>query len=254
MTKPKYKREFFETRQSTAHLSAESVARWVYELLAPKSVLDVGCGTGGWLAAFRRLGVADVLGVDGDWVPRDRLEISAEEFRAVDLCLPLSVGRQFDLAICMEVVEHLPSAVSEQIVESLTSVSPVILFSAAIPHQGGTGHVNEQWQSYWIRLFEEKGYECVDCLRGKFWNDEKVAWWYAENAFFFVAVTAEAQLARLRAEAQKFPMAKCDVVHPALFEARIRELSSPDSYSLSGMLKEIPYRFLRAVRRRFINL
>lgn len=240
MTDTPYNRKFFEARQIGAHVSADRISEWVCGLLSPKSVLDVGCGTGGWLAAFQRLGVSDVLGMDGDWVPRDRLEVPADKFRPVDLRQPLEPGRHFDLAICLEVAEHLPEVDARQLVHGLTLASPIVLFSAAVPHQGGTGHLNEQWPGYWIALFRERGYVCVDCVRGRFWNDDRVAWWYAENAFFFVAEAAADSIARLQAEARRFPLANCAVVHPALFEAKLRELSNPMSYSLRGVFQVLP--------------
>lgn len=250
MDEKHYDRSFFEVRRRGVQVSAEVISGWVYELLAPKSVIDVGCGTGGWLSAFRRYGVANVLGLDGAWVPLDRLEIPAEQFRAVDLRQPLAVNSRFDLAISLEVAEHLSGDHAKQFVRSLTGLSPVVLFSAAIPQQGGTGHLNEQWPAYWIALFREQEYECVDCLRGHFWQDDRVAWWYAQNAFFFVAKDAAAPLARLEAERLRSSFNGCAVVHPFLFEGKTRETSNRDDYQLRTMLKVLPRELVRAVRGR----
>src|SRR5580658_5561827 len=98
-----YNRQFFEIRQDLARQSAERGTAWLVELLAPQSVIDIGCGTAGWLAAFRRRGVSEILGLDGDWVPRDQLEIPTEDFRVADLHGPVNIERPFDLAICLEV-------------------------------------------------------------------------------------------------------------------------------------------------------
>src|SRR5438034_7185725 len=51
---------------------------------------------------------------------------------------------------------------------------------------GGTHHINEQWPSYWIAFFQENGFQALDCIRPSIWNNEKVAWWYAQNMFAFI--------------------------------------------------------------------
>src|SRR5204862_3532668 len=138
--------------------SARAVVPLVMELVRPASVLDVGCGLGTWLAAFAEAGVADFLGMDGDYVDRAKLKIPAERFRAADLTNPPSPGRTFDLAVCLEVAEHLPEKASPRLVELLATAAPVVLFSAALPGQGGTRHINEQWPAFWQRLFAARGF------------------------------------------------------------------------------------------------
>ena len=155
-------------------------------LVHAESVIDVGCGTGTWLAVFREHGARTILGVDGIWIERETLEIPPENFKTHDLATPLRLDRTFDLVVCLEVAEHLPSASANGLVESLTRLGSVILFSAGIPCQGGTHHLNEQWPGYWATKFEERGYVTVDLIRPKVWNNESVAVWYAQNALLFV--------------------------------------------------------------------
>jgi SAM-dependent methyltransferase len=113
-----------------------------------RSVVDFGCGSGVWLAAWQRLVVDDVIGVDGEQA-RSSLKISAERFLAADLRKPIRLGRRFDLAQSLEVAEHLPPQSASVFVETLTTHAPLILFSAAVPGQGGEHHVNEQPPEYW---------------------------------------------------------------------------------------------------------
>jgi SAM-dependent methyltransferase len=181
-----YDRAYFEAHRHGAESSAEVLVPEVLRLLAPRSVVDVGCGSGTWLAAFRRHGVRDVLGIDGDYVDADQLDIPRERFLAHDLSEPLRLERTFDLAMSLEVAEHLQPAVANAFVESLVALAPRVLFSAAIPHQGGEGHVNEQWPSYWAELFAGHDYVPVDCFRRGLWDDERVEWWYAQNVLLYV--------------------------------------------------------------------
>ncbi|MGI9149607.1 MAG: class I SAM-dependent methyltransferase [Chloroflexota bacterium] len=155
-------------------------------LIEPRSVVDVGCGLGTWLSVFREQGVDDVIGVDGEYVRTELLQIPSENFLRYDLTRALILDRTFDLVVSLEVAEHLPSNSAEAFVESLTLLGPVILFSAAIPRQGGANHVNEQWPEYWIQLFDSRGYACLDPIRPHIWLKEDIEPWYIQNAFLYV--------------------------------------------------------------------
>lgn len=159
----------------------------VISLVRPQSVVDVGCGAGHWLSEFRRLGVERVLGLDGAYVNPDWLIIPKGLFRAVDLAKPFRLNERFDLAVCLEVAEHLPETAAASLVESLVNLSSVVLFSAAIPMQGGTHHINEQWPEYWRRLFQVHGYRMLDLIRREIWKNAAVKFWYRQNTFLFVA-------------------------------------------------------------------
>lgn len=150
-----------------------------------RSVVDVGCGTGATLAAFARAGADDILGIDGPQVPRDQLFIPAERFRAEDVLSLADVGRRFDVACSLEYAEHLPRARAEGFVALLAAAAPVVLFSAAIPGQGGLGHVNEQRQSWWAALFARHGMAPVDCIRPALWGVPDAPWYYAQNALVY---------------------------------------------------------------------
>lgn len=181
-----YTTDFFSQQQEGSFRSALRILPLVFELISPRSVIDVGCGVGTWLAAARTLGVSDVMGVDGDYVDRGLLRIPEECFRSTDLSQPFTCEKTFDLALSLEVAEHLPGASASALVESLTRLAPVVLFSAAIPKQSGEHHVNLQWQSWWVNQFNRHGFHAVDCIRQRVWNDEAVEWWYAQNMFLMV--------------------------------------------------------------------
>ena len=213
-----YTRAFFAQQRAGSRASAETVVPLVLELFGrPASVVDVGCGTGTWLAAFREHGIEDVLGIDGSYVDRSTLELPPERFLARDLGRPFDVGRRFDLVLSLEVAEHLPEERAAAFVETLARLGKLVLFSAAIPGQGGTHHVNEQWPAYWAELFAAQGFVHVDCLRRRLWHDENVAFWYAQNLLVYVA-GAELQryerLARLHDPSERAPAA---LVHPTRY-------------------------------------
>lgn len=165
--------------------AAEEVVPYIIDLLELKSVVDVGCGTGTWLKVFSDNGLTDFLGIDGSYVDRNSLKINGISFIEFDLETLYTSQRKFDLAISLEVAEHLKEDSADIFIKSLTNLSDVVVFSAAIPNQGGQNHLNEQEPSYWISKFEEEGYQCFDILRPIFWKNKKVDCWYRQNMFLF---------------------------------------------------------------------
>lgn len=216
MTTPStpYGREFFADIRASAHDAGRVVLPWVFELLQPASVVDVGCGTAGWGAAARSLGVEDIVGLDGDYVDRSQLQIPADRFVPTDLSRPFSLGRRFDLAICTEVAEHLPASRADSFVQDLTSHAAAIVFSAAVPWQGGTHHVNEQWPSYWAAKFGRRGFVSFDCLRAPWWNQDDLAWWYRQNLFLAVDERLLRSRPDVAARLDAFPREVLPLVHP----------------------------------------
>jgi SAM-dependent methyltransferase len=182
-----YSQTYFSKINESSRRSAAAVAPLVMRLLQPKTVVDFGCGMGEWASAFESCGVTDVVGVDGPHVDVKDLAISVEDSVAADLTLPIDLGRRFDLAISLEVAEHLPESTVDQFVATLTRHAPAILFSAAIPNQGGEHHVNEQWPNYWASYFASYGFKAFDVLRHRVWNDPNVEWWYAQNILIFAS-------------------------------------------------------------------
>jgi hypothetical protein len=197
------------------------------ELVRPRSVVDVGCGDGAWLSVFGELGVNELLGVDGDHVPRDQLMIPPSSFLACDLSGPLPLNRTFDLAVSLEVAEHLPAASADPFVDTLTKLATVVAFSAAIPLQGGTGHVHERWPTYWARLFWARDFVAVDAVRPDLWDDERIAWWYRQNTIVYVRQDRLGEYPPLSAARRRTSDRMLDVVHPVLLARRNRKPSRP---------------------------
>jgi SAM-dependent methyltransferase len=207
-----YSKEFYENQQASSRRSAERIVPILLEAVVPARVVDVGCGVGTWAAEFLGRGV-EVSALDGDHVRREDLHIPPDLFRPTDLNNPpaaSSIG-SFDLAICLEVAEHLAPGSAEGLVDFLTELAPDVFFSAAVPGQGGRGHIHERPQSYWTSLFAQRGFSCLDIVRPVVWDSPAVCPWYAQNAFLY---------SRHRKPVGTMPI---DVVHPAIFRSKHKD-------------------------------
>ena len=207
-----YDDRFFEAKNEGSYASAKIILPLVFSIVAPRSVVDVGCGSGTWLRAAEELGVRDYHGYNGS--QPSKLFVPPDRFTVADLARPLQAGRRFDLAICCEVAEHLPADAAEVLIATLTSLSEVVLFSAAIPGQGGKHHVNEQWPSYWQKKFQQRDYSAYDVLRPRIWDDPTVEWWYRQNIVLYVADRAAARFPLPEKTAEVLAL-----VHPELYES-----------------------------------
>jgi SAM-dependent methyltransferase len=245
MTQPAgpYTEGFYDDLARTADPSAAGVVPRLLHLASVGSVVDFGCGTGGWLAVFLAHGVADVLGLDGPWVRLDQLRIAPERFRRADLAQPIALGRRFDCALALEVAEHLPPDRADGFVADLLAAAPLILFSAAIPGQGGVEHVNEQWPGWWAERFAAHGARLVDPFRARLWDEERVAWWYRQNLLLAVTEEARARWPALAGLPQDSPL---DLVHPELWRSVQKRLNP----RLSLWAKQFLPALRRSLRRR----
>ena len=241
-----YDENFYNTYAACSSGSANKVVPQIMELFHPKSVVDVGCGIGTWLSVFKEQGVNEILGIDGDYVNRDQLLFDRTHFFSHDLTQPLSLdkNRRFDLAVSLEVGEHLPHAYADQLVNTLVSLAPIVLFSAAIPYQGGTYHVNEQWPNYWAKLFQKNGYLTVDLLRPRMWGDRHIEYYYAQNILLYIE---ESQLKKFPG-VEKYSVspdnASLSIVHPLKWE----QANNPPPLPIRNLLKALPGSLMHTIR------
>ena len=194
MTEHVYNADFYDYIDDGSRASARTVAPLLLAEMSVASLLDVGAGHGAWASEWSRAGVAEVIAVDGDYVKPDQLVIPPASFRAHDLSTPLDLGRKFDLVQSLEVAEHLPGDKAALFVETLTRHGDVVLFSAAVPHQGGEHHVNEQPPEYWRKLFGANGYEPFDWLRPRLAGQGYVKPWYRFNSFLYANEAGQQRL------------------------------------------------------------
>ncbi len=194
MSEHEYSGDFYSYIDAGSRRSARIVASLLLPEIKVGSLLDIGAGHGAWAAEWLAAGVRNVLAVDGDYVRPDQLAVPRKSFRAHDLATPLDLKQRFDLVQTLEVAEHLPHDKADLFVDNLTRHGDVILFSAAVPHQGGEHHVNEQPPEYWRGKFAARGYAAFDFLRPRLARRKEVMPWYRFNSYIYANEAGEARL------------------------------------------------------------
>jgi SAM-dependent methyltransferase len=184
-----YTDSYFSAEEAMTLSSAAAVVDCLLEELAPSSVADVGCGTAVYLAELERRGI-EVLGYEWSEAALRRARVDPAKLRRQDLTQELVPEATYDLVICFEVAEHLPSAFSNRLAANVVSLGSTVAFSAAQPGQGGRDHVNEQPPAFWIATFEALGFhyreERTERLRAAL-RERDAAWWLPSNLLIFEA-------------------------------------------------------------------
>ncbi len=167
------------------------IAQAILDEYHPKTIIEFGCGNGELSKALAGAGLV-VTALDGYSTP-DFSGFDSIEFQKVDLNNPAqaisfltSMNKKFDVAVCMEVAEHLNPDVSQQLIELLTMSSDIIIFSAAVINQDGDGHINCRSRIFWHEIFEQRGFFAADTIRQKIRENDKVGKWYRLNTIDYV--------------------------------------------------------------------
>lgn len=214
MSKDAYSPGYYAEIGEVSLRAATELIPVIKEFINPASVIDIGCGTGSWLHIWNKHGVTDICGVDGDYVSPGQLRIKSDDFIKADLENGISLSRTFDLVMCLEVAEHIHAENASAFIASLWQLGDVILFSAAIPGQGGVNHFNEQYPGYWIKLFQESGFSAYDSLREKIWLNTDISVCYRQNILFFVRDTMKSGYPAITQHTKSV----LPIVHPELFD------------------------------------
>lgn len=128
---------------------ADRLAKFIKQVIRPKMVLDIGCGPGHFVESMLDVGI-NAVGIDID----ERVVGKPYLFQQ-DI---LSTKFVTDVAICLEVLEHIHEDHAEEVIDKISTMfTDTLIFTAAQPGQGGVGHINCQPKEYWDKLFNQNG-------------------------------------------------------------------------------------------------
>lgn len=234
MSQGTYQQEFYRQRRAATLPAARRILGIIGEQLSWKSAVDFGCGTGTWLTVAQDLGAKRVRGYEGEWLKTEWQDDSSMDIQRVDLAMCVPDAGEYDLAISLEVAEHLPLERAASFISQLCRAAPAVLFSAAVPGQGGDGHIHERWQDYWADLFAQQGYAVDDCIRHRIWDETAIPYWYRQNCLLFVRGGQDRRVCSL------------NLVHPEQLLELQRRMRSPS-------LRDLRRGLISWLRRRITN-
>lgn len=163
-----YDESYYRKHEKGSYNSAITILEYILSFYKFNSLIDLGCGMGTWCKAASDLGVENILGLDQHVYEQQYMLISDKNYIRFNLKNKLNGYGPFDIAISVEVAEHIDNTYVDSFIRNVCSQSNVVLFSAALPFQGGTGHINEKRCSFWKQKFNKYGYEIIDCIRPHF--------------------------------------------------------------------------------------
>lgn len=249
MTNTTYDDNFYSTLNQSSETSADVYIKYLFQFINPKSVIDVGCGYASWLKACKKYGSSEHTGVDGLWNDGSIVKSLGFNFIQMDLDEINRPIKHHDLAICLEVAEHLKPSSSRDFIKNLTKTANVILFSAAFTNQGGTHHINERDHSFWGGIFKDYDYVAFDMFRENFWRDERVGFWYRQNCFLYCKKDTAEYRALIDNNIRSIDNLEfLDCVHPNLYMTKCGE-----GISFFAHLKGIIPSFFKAIKRILTN-
>lgn len=246
-SKETYDNKFYEQQMPGSLKSARIYLGHLWNYMQPDSVTDVGCGAGTWLRACQELGARQLFGIDGYAINPKMLQgLTDVTFESNDFNKCFSL-KKTDLVISLEVAEHLQPSSSAMFVESLTSGSHAVLFSAAYSGQGGDGHINERPHSFWAKIFIDQGYTPFDLFRPFFWGNNEVSSWYRQNTFLYIKKCTDcyAEISSKIGDLEFREIGFMDCIHPDLYDRYIGTRIGFKSH-----VKDFIPSLLRAIRRR----
>ncbi len=214
-----YSASYYKKHEMGSYQSAIQILGYINSFINFNSVIDLGCGMGTWCKALNNLDIKDFLGIDKHQYDPTYMLIPAEKYMQYDLCKPLEITRRVDMAISVEVAEHINPEYSDIFINNLCSCSEIVLFSAAISHQGGTGHINEQSCTYWEKIFNKYGYKAIDCIRPYFWNNEQIEIWYRNNCVLYLEQYAYEKIITYIPQ-NTYPL---DIIHPSMLNRILKK-------------------------------
>lgn len=237
-------------RRDKALECARIYLKFLWQFFQPVSVLDVGCGSGTWLKACHELGSKTLYGLDGEWSSQSFMIDPEINFQGIDLNKPFSVPSKVDMAINLEVAEHLEPSAGTQLVKCLADASDVLLFSAAYTGQGGFGHINERPHSYWARLLANYDFVPFDLFRPVFWDNENIFMWYRQNIFLYVRKNSTSyHQIKSHGINEMANISFMNCPHPELYDSKCASYELPPVSFRSHLADLIPSLW-RALRRR----
>jgi hypothetical protein len=188
-----YSAAFHKAIESDELPQAVRLANYIQTYIKPYVFYDFGCSTGLYLREVKkRLPMIESKGFE--FSEEAIATALCPDIIKTDLTVPLFFGKKSNtLGLCLEVLEHIDDSFWREVLTNLTNHCDILIFSAALPGQGGTGHINCRPRIDWIRRFHELGWvvdaDATQHLVGYMKQGLHMGWFVA-NALVFIPANA----------------------------------------------------------------
>jgi SAM-dependent methyltransferase len=167
----------------------QSIAASILQEFRPESVVDVGCGSGLLLLSLAEQAPSvQTVGLERSGAGVQICQERGVNVRAFDIETDPVPSDRFSVCVSTEVAEHIPHRHTDRFVDLLCSLADHVVLTAAGPGTGGTDHVNERPQSYWIKRFDARGFSHDGPLSARLsgtWRENGVSACFCDGLMIF---------------------------------------------------------------------
>lgn len=184
-----YSREFHASIQHEERPQAERLGLYIKTYVPCQTFIDFGCSSGLYLLEVKKQ-LPDIKALGYEFSEAAVNAALCMDVHHFDLTQVLDRPKSpMTLGLCLEVLEHIEDSHWRPVLENITKLSDIIIFSAARPGQGGTGHINCRPKIDWIRRFSSLGWivdhDFTSHLLAYMKNGPHMGW-FANNAIVLV--------------------------------------------------------------------
>lgn len=189
-----YNEKFHQQIDESEAVQAELLALWIKDRLrhlwTEVHVDDIGASRGLYVRKLLAMGIS-AKGYD-KFTEYEPLVTRCDITQPMTLESGIGWGKKFFVTLCLEVFEHVEDVHWERMILNLIQRANVVIFSAALLGQGGTGHINCRSRYEWIRRFAMMGWmldlDSTEHLVAFLSKNPGVMGWLKANVMIFVRV------------------------------------------------------------------
>ena len=135
----------------------DGIAEHIANEIKPITVLDAGCAMGFLVESLRNRNI-EAFGIDTSEFAIQNVLPEIKPFCWVGSITEQFPQEKYDLIVCIEVLEHLPTSQAEKTIANFCNHSDLVLFSSTPVDYKEASHLNVNPVEYWTKLFARNNF------------------------------------------------------------------------------------------------